>query len=309
MEKKKTLIVNLYGGPGNGKSTGAAYIFSKLKMLGVNAELVTEFAKDKVFEESKGVFQNQAYMFGKQFFKVSRVAGKVDVIVTDSPLLNTCIYNDFTGDVRDKLNELAIAVDASMRSKNYFIVRAKPYNPAGRFQNEAESGVLSDRIVKFLDDRRVEYRKLPGTMESYDAIVEETFAELQGKEAPQKTRAFISGHRDLTLAEFMDHYAPEIDRAVALGHRIVVCDYKGADLMTQEYLLMKRYHNVVVAHMFESPRNLAADFNTVCGFKSDEERDAWCTANTDYDIAWSRKPGSGTERNLIRRREATHVAV
>ena len=41
------LIVNLFGVPGAGKSTGAAYIFSRLKMLGVNAELVTEFPKIK----------------------------------------------------------------------------------------------------------------------------------------------------------------------------------------------------------------------------------------------------------------------
>ena len=42
------LVVNLFGVPGAGKSTGAAYIFSQLKMAGVNAELITEFAKDKV---------------------------------------------------------------------------------------------------------------------------------------------------------------------------------------------------------------------------------------------------------------------
>ena len=33
------LVVNLFGAPGAGKSTGAAYIFSKLKMAGINAEL------------------------------------------------------------------------------------------------------------------------------------------------------------------------------------------------------------------------------------------------------------------------------
>ena len=49
---------SLFGAPGAGKSTGAAYIFSQLKMAGINAELVTEFAKDKVWEESKAVFQN-----------------------------------------------------------------------------------------------------------------------------------------------------------------------------------------------------------------------------------------------------------
>ena len=64
------VVVNLFGAPGAGKSTGAAYVFSKLKMLGVNAELVTEYAKDKVWEESDAVFKNQAYIFGKQYFRI-----------------------------------------------------------------------------------------------------------------------------------------------------------------------------------------------------------------------------------------------
>lgn len=42
------VVINLFGIPASGKSSGAAYIFSKLKMLGYNAELITEFAKDKV---------------------------------------------------------------------------------------------------------------------------------------------------------------------------------------------------------------------------------------------------------------------
>ena len=81
----KTLVVNLFGTPGVGKSTGAAYIFSELKMRGINAELVTEFAKDKVWENNDEVFKNQAYIFGKQSYKMSRCRDKVDVIITDSP--------------------------------------------------------------------------------------------------------------------------------------------------------------------------------------------------------------------------------
>lgn len=61
------LVVNLFGAPGSGKSTGAAYIFSQLKIAGVNAELVTEFVKDKVWENNEEVFKNQAYIFGKSF--------------------------------------------------------------------------------------------------------------------------------------------------------------------------------------------------------------------------------------------------
>lgn len=72
---------------------GAAYIFSELKMRGINAELVTEFAKDKVWENNDEVFKNQAYIFGKQSYKMSRCRDKVDVIITDSPLPLSIFYN------------------------------------------------------------------------------------------------------------------------------------------------------------------------------------------------------------------------
>ena len=37
----KLIVVNLYAGPGAGKSTLSAYTFAKLKMAGVNCELIT----------------------------------------------------------------------------------------------------------------------------------------------------------------------------------------------------------------------------------------------------------------------------
>ena len=66
------IIVNLLGTPGAGKSTGCAYIFSKLKLAGINAELITEFAKDKVWEDNHAALSNQLYIFGKQNYKISR---------------------------------------------------------------------------------------------------------------------------------------------------------------------------------------------------------------------------------------------
>ena len=63
---KKPIVVNLTGAPGAGKSTGAAFIFAELKKAGVNAELVTEFAKDKTWEHNVLALGCQEYVFGKR---------------------------------------------------------------------------------------------------------------------------------------------------------------------------------------------------------------------------------------------------
>ena len=56
-------IINIYGGPGVGKSTGAAMIFAKMKMLGINCELVTEYAKTLTYEKRFEILQeNQLYV-------------------------------------------------------------------------------------------------------------------------------------------------------------------------------------------------------------------------------------------------------
>ena len=166
------ILVNLYGAPGAGKSTGAAYIFSQLKMRGINAELVTEFAKDKVWEESKEVFNNQAYIFGKQYFRISRCADKVDVIITDSPLLLSTIYND-NPILGEEFNNVVRNVANSYDSINYYITRVKEYNPKGRSQSEEESDAIADRVKDMLDYEGVEYIEKPGSKASYDEVYEE----------------------------------------------------------------------------------------------------------------------------------------
>ena len=171
------IIVNLFGAPGSGKSTGTAYIFSQLKMLGVDAELVTEFAKDKVWENNTEVLNNQTYVFGKQHFRISRCADKVDVIVTDSPLLLSAIYNhsELLG---EEFNDLVAKIFKSYTSVNYFISRSKPYNPNGRLQTEKESDGIADEIKTLLGRYDVEYTEVSGNTVGYDKIVEDVYRSL-----------------------------------------------------------------------------------------------------------------------------------
>ena len=116
---------------------------------------------------------------------------------------------------------------------------------------------------------------------------------------------FVSGHLDLTVDEFREHYAPRLSTALQddADTAFVVGDARGCDLMAQLYLRDARALRVQVFHMLERPRNNVGGFPTVGGFTSDAARDAAMTAASDADIAWVR-PGrttSGTAANLARR--------
>jgi hypothetical protein len=119
------------------------------------------------------------------------------------------------------------------------------------------------------------------------------------------TTYFVSGHLDLTVDEFREHYAPRLSMALKddADTAFVVGDARGCDLMTQLHLRNARALRVQVFHMLERPRNNVGGFPTVGGFMNDASRDAAMTAASDADIAWVR-PGrtrSGTAANLARR--------
>lgn len=168
------LVVNLFGVPGAGKSTGAAYIFSKLKLAGVNAELITEFAKDKVWEENSVIFQpdNQVYIFGKQFYRMNRCKDKVDVIVTDSPLLLSSFYNS-SKILGEEFNKMVYNCFCSFNNKTYLLKRVKPYNPNGRLQTEEESNALEFPLIGNLDFWNIPYVIHKGDIKDYNDIVNE----------------------------------------------------------------------------------------------------------------------------------------
>lgn len=175
---KNTIVVGIAGAPGAGKSTGAAYVFSKLKMLGVDAELVTEFAKDKVWEENPAPFRNQAYMFGQQYYRISRCLGKVDVIVTDSPLPLGILYN--TDPALDHhFDQTVINVWKSLNTMNYFLRRAKPYNCNGRNQTEEESDKLAVQILELYKTYDIPVETLDGTEGHYNKIVHDVMKRIQ----------------------------------------------------------------------------------------------------------------------------------
>jgi hypothetical protein len=143
----KPIVINLFAGPGCGKSTTAASIFALLKLHGVNAELVTEFAKDLTWENRKYTLENQLYILAKQYHRMWRLKDQVTVTITDSPILLSLIYG---GQKPGYIQKTILHYFNEFNNVNYFLKRNKKYNPNGRNQTEYEARQLDSIILKTL---------------------------------------------------------------------------------------------------------------------------------------------------------------
>jgi len=88
------LVINLWGGPGAGKTTTASGLFHALRHdWKVNLELVTEFATDLCFEQARENLKDQVYILGNQYHRLWRMEKVgVEVVITDSPIGLNTIY-------------------------------------------------------------------------------------------------------------------------------------------------------------------------------------------------------------------------
>lgn len=155
MMKTDTLIINLFGGPCCGKSTAAAELFAYLKKLGYHVELVTEYAKDMTWEKRFNALDDQIYIFAKQYRKLSRLFGEVDIIIVDSPLLMCATY--IRKDYYTNLYPLIQEVWNNCNNVNYVVERATKYSKVGRSQTEQEAVDKDQQIIELLHHNKVPF--------------------------------------------------------------------------------------------------------------------------------------------------------
>lgn len=135
-----TKVISLIGGSGLGKSTTAAGLYYEMKLQGLHVELVREYVKQWAWEGKKVGPHDQVYLFGKQAHYESALYGKVDYVVTDSPLLLCVIYERFyTGDstVEESALKFLNKAKASGVEHHYILLsRHKPFDTRGRYETE-----------------------------------------------------------------------------------------------------------------------------------------------------------------------------
>ena len=158
-----TIYVNLFGRPGVGKSTKAAelFVYVKQNWPKVSCELVTEVAKDFVWEERHQTLENQPYVTMKQYRNLKRLLGKVDLVITDTPLLLGTVYAtgvpEFPiGSFKDFCLELHRGLGTSVNVLLEYPVDAN-YQQEGRIHTPEESSSLGTAIHKMLSDSGIEY--------------------------------------------------------------------------------------------------------------------------------------------------------
>jgi hypothetical protein len=176
----KPIVINLAGGPGAGKSTTRAGVFSLLKLHGINAEEAPEFAKDLTWERRSFTLENQFYIFGKQHHRLFRLQNDVDVIVTDSPLFLSVIYSHLAAKRDHAFCQTVLNAFAAFDNITYLVNRVKPYNPKGRSQSEGEAKDLDSLIRMFLNENGIPFDTVDGNYNGINQIAEKILLEQFG---------------------------------------------------------------------------------------------------------------------------------
>lgn len=144
----KMTVINLFGGPGSGKSTSSAALFADLKNHGINTELVGEEAKDQIYWGSPNQLENQFLLAAMQYARLKNLqrAG-CRIAISDSPLIQNPMY------CRDhhyyaELVALVNKVNDEFDNVYVYINRTKDYSPFGRVQSTVEEAQEIDRKIQ-----------------------------------------------------------------------------------------------------------------------------------------------------------------
>jgi len=161
------MIVNLFGAPCGGKSTVASGLFYEMKCAKMSVELVTEFAKDLIYSGRSKCLDNQLYVSATQEYRIDRVYGQVDWVITDAPILQGLAYVQF---YYQNYPKLMFEIHHSRRNVNFLLRRRTEYSTNGREQNEEESNEIHEKLIRILCDHGLIYEEIESDNQAVSKI-------------------------------------------------------------------------------------------------------------------------------------------
>ncbi len=161
---KHTIVINAFAGPGAVKTTSCLEVAEKLKKQGFVTEYVQEYAKELVYDNNlimlDGHYEHQFDILKEQVKRINRLYGKVDFILTDSPvLLNNTYLNEDKG-TNDYVAycENVKKIYTLYDNFNYFVERDKSaFEEEGRIHNLEQSIVIDDELKNTLHNNQIDF--------------------------------------------------------------------------------------------------------------------------------------------------------
>lgn len=155
-------VINFLGGPSSGKSLQAADLFVAMKKQGYSVELVTEFAKECVFERQNHILkEDQLFIFATQHRKLFRLKDTYEYVVMDSPIILSNIYyqeNSFY----DEDNFKGLVLNTFNNYYNYNIVLNYgnfAFEKEGRVHNLEDSQLILKSIKQYCIMNKISYNE------------------------------------------------------------------------------------------------------------------------------------------------------
>jgi len=153
-----TKIINLFGGPGIGKSSIAAGLTYKLKKQHITCDNPYEFPKLLAWDENHSAIRDQLFVLANQHRGIVKSYGKVDYIILDSPILLSLTYksfyksNDYPATLYgESFDNMVLDIYNRYDNINIVLKRSEgKHNNSERYQNLEESiqldGVIEDSL-------------------------------------------------------------------------------------------------------------------------------------------------------------------
>ena len=173
-------IINIFGGPGIGKSSIAAGITYKLKKNHISCDQPYEFPKLLAWDDNHSAIQDQLYVLANQHRGIVKSYGKVDYIVLDSPILLSLTYRNYYKGTEypsslygESFDKMVLDTFNQYDNINIVLDRAEGvHNNDERYQNLEESKELDGVIENSLIENNIPFHKIKVDDDTVDNIIE-----------------------------------------------------------------------------------------------------------------------------------------
>lgn len=160
----RTVFINIHGGPGIGKTTFASDLFSAIKKRHVDVEATAEFAKDLIRGGRADLLSNQLVLLGGQALRLASLAGRVPLVINDSPLTLCSIYASVYAPDRHPpaFHETVLWAHKALDNVDLVLSRHDhAYQVEGRVQDEKQAIAIDGMIIEHLRRNDVPHVILP----------------------------------------------------------------------------------------------------------------------------------------------------